>query len=169
MPQLGIRQFMQKEFEQVLAANQGRIKYIASRYSNQHDFDDIYQEIVMQLWRSFASFKSHSSRETWLYQVALNTASTFVTKTIKHRELQQVLAKIVKPESGVNQENCQAEILKKFMNALSDINSSILMMYLDGLSSDQIATVVGISDNAVRVRIKRIKGTFENEFIGEKS
>lgn len=160
---------MQKEFEQVLAANQGRIKYIASRYSNQHDFDDIYQEIVMQLWRSFASFKGQSSRETWLYQVALNTASTFVTKTIKHRELQQVLARIVKSESGGSQENCQAEILNKFMNALSDIDSSILMMYLDGLSSAQIATVVGISDNAVRLRIKRIKATFENEFIGEKS
>jgi RNA polymerase sigma-70 factor (ECF subfamily) len=169
MPQIGMRQFMQQEFEQVLAGNQGRIKYIASRYSQPHDFDDLYQEIVMQLWRSFASFKGHSSRETWLYQVALNTASTFVTKTIKHRELQQVLAQIVKPELAVTQENCQAEILNKFMNTLSDIDSSILMMYLDGLSSDEIASVVGISDNAVRLRIKRIKATFENEFIGEKS
>jgi RNA polymerase sigma-70 factor (ECF subfamily) len=160
---------MQQEFEQVVASNQGRLRYIASRYSQQHDFEDLYQEILMQLWRSFASFKGHSTRETWLYQVALNTASTFVSKTIKHRELQQVLAKIVNPESLATQENCQAEILNKFMNTLSDIEASILMMYLDGLSSSQIATVVGISDNAVRARIKRIKTTFENEFIGEKS
>ncbi len=164
-----MRQFMQQEFEQVVANNQGRIKYIASRYSQQHDFEDLYQEILMQLWRSFTTFKGHSSRETWLYQVALNTASSFVTKTIKHKELQKVLAEIVKPDSAAVQENCQAEILNKFMHTLSDTDSSILMMYLDGLSSDQIATVVGISDNAVRLRIKRIKATFENEFIGEKS
>ena len=57
---------MQKEFEQVIANNQGRIRYIASRYCQQNDFDDMYQEILMQLWKSFASFKGNSSRETWL-------------------------------------------------------------------------------------------------------
>jgi RNA polymerase sigma-70 factor (ECF subfamily) len=160
---------MQQEFEQVLANNQGRIKYIASRYCQHNDFDDLYQEILMQLWRSFASFKGDSSRETWLYKVALNTASTFVTKSIKHRELQKVLAEIVKPEAGPTQENCTSDILNKFMNTLSDFDASILMMYLDGLSSDEIASVVGISDNAVRIRIKRIKAIFKNEFIGEQS
>ena len=48
---------MQKEFEQVIANNQGRIRYIASRYCQHNDFEDMYQEILMQLWRSFASIK----------------------------------------------------------------------------------------------------------------
>lgn len=160
---------MQKEFEQVIANNQGRIRYIASRYCQQNDFDDMYQEILMQLWRSFASFKGNSSRETWLYKVALNTASTFVSKSIKHRELKQALSEVVKPEGLPGQENCQAEILNNFMNTLSDIDASILMMYLDGLSSEETAEVVGISANAVRVRVKRIKNTFENQYIGEES
>jgi len=160
---------MQKEFEQVIADNQGRIRYIASRYCQQNDFDDLYQEILMQLWRSFASFKGNSSRETWLYKVALNTASTFVKKAIKYRDLQQSLSKIVKPEVQTDQENCQAEILHNFMNTLSDINASILMMYLDGLSSEAIAEVVGITANAVNIRVKRIKNTFEKKYIGEES
>jgi len=160
---------MQKEFEQVIANNQGRIRYIASRYCQQNDFDDMYQEILMQLWKSFASFKGNSSRETWLYKVALNTASTFVSKSIKRRELQQALSEVVRPEGVPGEENCQADILNAFMNTLSDIEASILMMYLDGMTSDDIADVVGITANAVRVRVKRIKTTFENQYIGEES
>jgi RNA polymerase sigma-70 factor (ECF subfamily) len=160
---------MQKEFEQVIADNQGRIRYIASRYCQHNDFEDMYQEILMQLWRSFASFKGNSSRETWLYKVALNTATTFVGKTIKRRELRQALAKVAAPEEQIGQENCQADILNAFMNTLSDIEASILMMYLDGLTSENIAEVVGITANAVRVRIKRIKSTFEDQYIGEES
>lgn len=160
---------MLKEFEQVIADNQGRIRYIASRYCQHNDFEDMYQEILMQLWRSFASFKGNSSRETWLYKVALNTATTFVGKTIKRRELRQALAKVAEPEGQIGQENCQADILNAFMNTLSDIEASILMMYLDGLTSENIAEVVGISANAVRVRIKRIKSTFEDQYIGEES
>ena len=160
---------MQKEFEQVIANNQGRIRYIASRYCQQNDFDDMYQEILMPLWKSFASFKGNSSRETWLYKVALNTAATFVSKSIKRRELQQVLSEVARPEGQPGQENCQADILNAFMNTLNDIEASILMMYLDGLNSEDIAEVVGITANAVRVRVKRIKTTFENQYIGEES
>ncbi len=160
---------MQKEFEQVIANNQGRIRYIASRYCQHNDFEDMYQEILMQLWRSFASFKGKSSRETWLYKVALNTATTFVSKSIKRRELKHALAKVATQDSQVGQESCQADILNTFMNTLSDIEASILMMYLDGLSSESIAEVVGISANAVRVRVKRIKSTFEEQYIGDES
>ena len=160
---------MQKEFEQVIANNIGRIRYIASRYCQHNDFDDLYQEILMQLWRSFSSFKGNSSRETWLYKVALNTACTFVNKTIKHRDLQQTLAELTKPMSQPADENCQADILNTFMETLSDIDASILMMYLDGLTSEDMADVVGITPNAVRVRIKRIKNAFEKQYIGEES
>ena len=164
---------MQIEFEQVITNNLGRIRYIASRYCQQNEFEDMYQEILLQLWRSFASFKGHSSRETWLYKVALNTASTFVSKVIKHRELQQTLAEVVHSEAGSESvsggENCQAEILNTFMNTLSDIEASILMMYLDGFTSEEMADVIGITANAIRVRVKRIKSSFENQFIGDES
>ena len=158
---------MYKEFEKVIENNQGRIRYIASRYCQNHDFEDMYQEILMQLWRSYSSFKGRSSIETWLYKVALNTACTFVSKSIKHKELQQVLSEAIQPEGQSGQENCQAEILNSFMNTLSDTDANILMMYLDGFTSEEIAEVVGISANAVRLRVKRIKATFEDQYIGD--
>ncbi len=158
---------MHQEFEQVILTNQGRIRYIASRYSHPGEFEDMYQEILLQLWRSFAAYKGQAERATWVYKVALNTACTFVRKAIKHKEIKQSL--FMKPisESQLGQENCQAEILNNFMNQLTDTDASILMMYLDGLSSNDCAEVVGISANAVRARIKRIKIEFEHNYIGE--
>ena len=160
---------MHKDFELMLKNNQGRIKYIASRYCQHGEFDDMYQEILLQLWRSFTSFKGNSSRETWLYKVALNTACTFVSKSIKHKKLKQEISLTKNHGSSLGQENCQADILNNFMNSLNDTDASVLMMYLDGLSSENNAEVVGISANAVRVRIKRIKDAFENQYIGVES
>jgi len=160
---------MQQEFEQVINNNQGRIRYIAARYCRKDEFDDMYQEILLQLWRSFSSYQEHATRETWVYQVALNTACSFVRKTVKHREIKQSALKQVMHESQPGHESCQADILSGFMNHLNDTDASILMMYLDGLSSDDCASVVGISANAVRSRIKRIKSEFENQYIGDDS
>jgi len=158
---------MHNEFEQVIVNNQGRIRYIASRYCHEGEFDDMYQEILLQLWRSFESFQGNASRETWVYKVALNTACTFVSKSVKQKELKRYFSKEVVNLSEPEQNSCQAEILNNFMNQLNDTDASILMMYLDGLSSDECADVVGISASAVRSRIKRIKIEFENQYVGE--
>ncbi|TPH15175.1 RNA polymerase sigma factor [Litorilituus lipolyticus] len=158
---------MHREFEQMIVKSQGRIRYIASRYCHEGEFDDMYQEILLQLWRSFDSFQGQASRETWVYKVALNTACTFVKKAVKHKDLKQSISKDTISVTEPAQNNCQAEILNTFMNQLNDTDASILMMYLDGLSSDECAEVIGISANAVRSRIKRIKVEFENQYIGD--
>ena len=158
---------MHKEFEQVIINNQGRIRYIASRYCHDGEFDDMYQEILLQLWRSFDSYQGNAKRETWVYKVALNTACTFVRSAVKQREIKQSALQRVISDNLPSQENCQADILNRFMNHLNDTDASILMMYLDGLSSDDCAEVIGISASAVRSRIKRIKNEFENQYIGE--
>jgi len=158
---------MHIEFEQMIVKSQGRIRYIASRYCHEGEFDDMYQEILLQLWRSFDSFQGQASRETWVYKVALNTACTFVKKAVKHKDLKQSVSRDTISVTEPAQNNCQAEILNAFMNQLNDTDASILMMYLDGLSSDECAEVIGISASAVRSRIKRIKIEFENQYIGD--
>lgn len=158
---------MHNEFEEVIKGSEGRIRYIASRYCHDGEFDDMYQEILLQLWRSFDSFQGNASRETWVYKVALNTACTFVKKVIKHSELKQSALIKSANTSEPGQENCQANILNDFMNQLNDTDASILMMYLDGLTSEDCADVIGISASAVRSRIKRIKIDFEDKYIGE--
>lgn len=158
---------MQTTFEQLVAKNQGRIRYIASRYSLANEQEDMYQEILMQLWRSFDSFSGESTPETWVYKVALNTACTFVRKSIRQSEDTTQAPSLHTPSQ--NENACQADILEDFMNSLNNVDANILMMYLDGLSSEQSAMVLGITSNAVRARIKRIKQQFEQQFIEEQS
>lgn len=158
---------MHKEFEKMIINNEGRIRFIASRYSHSGEFDDMYQEILLQLWRSFDSFKGESKQETWVYKVALNTACTFVRRSVKQNEIKQSALQQAISEISSPQDHCQADILNQFMNQLNDTDASLLMMYLDGLSSDDCAGILGISSNAVRSRVKRIKSEFETSFIGE--
>jgi RNA polymerase sigma-70 factor (ECF subfamily) len=158
---------MHREFEQAISNNVGRIRYIASRYSHHDELDDMYQDILLQLWRSFDSFKGDSAIETWIYKVALNTAMTFVRKSVKRKALNQSISAIFATEHQPGHENCQADILNQFMNTLNDTDSTILMMYLDGLSATDTSDVIGISSNAISVRIKRIKTAFETQYIGE--
>lgn len=158
---------MRKQFEQMIINNQGRIRYIASRYCHDGEFDDMYQEILLQLWRSFESFSGESKQETWVFKVALNTACTFVRAAVKQKEIKQSPLHQSIQALQPTQDSCQADILNRFMDGLSDIDASLLMMYLDGLSSDDSAKVLGISSNAVRSRIKRIKNEFETNYIGD--
>ena len=160
---------MHQEFEQMITNNQGRIQYIASRYCYHGESDDMYQEIMLQLWRSFSSFRGDSEQSTWVYKVALNTAYTFVRKTVSDKKARQSALAMPVNDTQPAQESCQADILNRFMKSLNDTDASILMMYLDGLSSQDTVEVVGISANAVRARVKRVKIEFENQFIGDKS
>lgn len=164
---------MSRSFEQLISNNQGRLKYIAKRYGKLGELDDLYQEILLQLWRSFQSFSGDAAIETWVYRVALNTACTFVRKDSrqpKHLSTNRLTENHaeqwgkVTPETAADRS--QADMLNEFMDILSLTDASILMMYLDDLSSEQSADVLGISANAVRLRLSRIKTQFEQHFIG---
>ena len=159
---------MKQEFEQVIRQNHRRIRYIANRYAKTSDVDDVYQEILMQLWKSFESFSGEASRDTWLYRVALNTAVSFVRKGIKHGKVKEAVNAIALPTvEHSEQEKCQAEILEQFMNSLGDIDANILMMYLDGMSTAEMSDVIGIKPNSITVRVKRIKLRFEEQYVGD--
>ena len=158
---------MRRKFEQMIVNNLGRIRYIASRYSHDGEFEDMYQEILLQLWRSFDSFNNHSKQETWVYKVALKTACSFVRSAVKYKEVKQSTLHSMLEETLPDHEQCQADVLNQFMDGLSDVDASVLMMYLDGLTSDESAQILGISTNAIRARIKRIKQDFEKQFIGD--
>ena len=158
---------MQHAFEKTIVENAGRIRFIASRYANSGDVDDMYQEILLQLWRSFDSYDGNAAVSTWVYKVAFNTAMTYVRKAVKQRKLNESITSTFTLETQSGAENCQSEILKEFVHSLDDTDATILMMYLDGLAAADMADVIGISSNAVSARVKRIKTAFEKQYIGE--
>ncbi len=155
---------MPPEFEQLIKDQCGRIRAIAKRYADEGNEEDLYQEILEQLWRSFGNFRGKSKPETWIYRVGFNTAITRLRKVIKQREGEQKLKSLMQPNLSAGG-RCQAEILEDFMASLNDIDASVLMMYLDGLSGQEIAEVLGIQLNAIQVRISRLKKAFTDRYM----
>ncbi len=151
---------MEKEFLQIITENQGIIHKVCSIYCDlEEDRRDLFQEIIVQLWKSYPSFRSESKFSTWMYRVALNTAITSFKKDKRQPD-----------KSGVSYENIQLaeeiydtgaeEQIKMLNNAvfqLTGIEKSIILLYLEDKKYEEIAEITGITQNYVRVKMNRIK------------
>jgi RNA polymerase sigma-70 factor (ECF subfamily) len=127
--------------------------------------DDLVQDILTRLWRSYGGFRGESKVESWIYRVALNAAMTHLSEAAKSRTLHAAMAAqpaaTVEPPGGAN----PADILCDFLSRLGDVDASILMMYMDGLTADEISGVLGITGNAINVRINRMKHKFNDAYV----
>lgn len=156
---------MQTDFDELIAMHNGRIRKIVRRYASREAQEDLYQDILMQLWRSFEGFRGESRVETWIYRVSLNTALTQVRKTIREREAHAQAKSMTVASAGATEDQSQADVMNQFLNSLGDIDASILMMYLDGLSAREMSQALGVSSNAIAVRINRMKSKFKQEHV----
>lgn len=159
---------MLTEFENLIRHNQGRIRAIVNRYANTEEREDLYQEILEQLWRSFDHFRGDAKLETWVYRVGFNTAMSRMRKSVKQRQDSQS-QNTWSAETSTSDARCQAELLQEFLESLEEVDASILMMYLDALTAREMADVLGLRKNAVEVRITRIKKAFENKYLNEEA
>lgn len=156
---------MSSDFEKLIQENSARIYRIAQQYAAVGEVDDLVQNILMQLWRSYEQFRGEAKIETWIYRIALNTSMTQLRKNIRHREIQVKAETNLSTSEGAPSGGCQKTILANFLSSLGDVDASILMMYLDGLSAKEMADILGIKLNAVQVRINRMKQKFTKTYV----
>ncbi len=128
------------------------------------DQDDLFQDVLLQLWSSIPNFQGEAKETTWIYRVALNTA--LVWKRTQNRKRKRFRTEILDIREIPHIKNhCDElpnnkEVLDKVYNSirqLSKSDSSIVLLYLDGLGYDEIADVLGISKSNVGVRLNRAK------------
>ena len=151
---------MEKEFLQIVQKNQGIIRKVCNIYCDtDDDRNDLFQEIVAQLWKSFPTFREESKVSTWMYRVALNTAITTFKKS-KRRPDQNLLTyenfQIVDEAYDTETEEKIKE-LHKAINYLTGIEKSIVLLFLEDKKYEEIAEITGITQNYVRVKMNRIK------------
>lgn len=120
--------------------------------------NDLFQEIVLQLWRSFPTFRGEAKITTWMYRIALNTAISGLRKLgrkIKTEELGEYHFNI----SDTNHDHSEEELqkLQWAIRQLSEIERAMIMMALDEIPYEEIAEAIGITQNNVRVRMNRIR------------
>ncbi|CAM3586176.1 RNA polymerase sigma factor [Elizabethkingia occulta] len=153
----------EKDFSKLVKENQGLIIKVARMYTNTpDDQQDLFQEIVLQLWRSYDTFKGNSKISTWMYRVALNTAITLFRKTTRTVKTDE-LADFHQPIDDDNDDNQQQiTLLYKVIKMLGDIDRAIVMMYLDDIPYKDIAENIGITEVNARVKMNRLKKTLKD-------
>lgn len=147
-------------FTELIEKNQGIIHKICRIYTDdEHSHEDLFQEIVLQLWRSFDSFKGESKFSTWMYRVSLNTAIVLIrkkNKTIVTSSLENQLININAEEQNAEVEE-QLQLLYAAIKILNDIERALVLMFLEDLPYKDIAETLGISEVNARVRMNRVK------------
>jgi len=152
-------------FKQWLGEHKNLIFSVVKAYtSSPQDQDDLFQQILLQLWSSIPGFQGDARPTTWIYRVALNTALVWRRGQIRKRKRHHRLIIDFTAASDVQQSSPEtmwdADILDQLYGAirqLPKIDSSLVLMYLDGVSYGGMAQILGISSSNVGVRLNRAK------------
>lgn len=151
---------MENKFIELVNDNRALIFKVCNLYCRDPEScRDLFQEVVLQLWKSYASFRKESADSTWIYKVALNTAISNLRKENRspHKKPLDLEELEIPDLSTATDENESRMLLHLAIDRLSEIEKAIIMLYLDEKSYDEISEIIGISTSNVGVRLNRIK------------
>jgi RNA polymerase sigma-70 factor, ECF subfamily len=146
-------------FEGWLGQHRGLLFKVVHAYAfTSHDREDLFQEIVTQVWNSIPRFRGDAAVTTWLYRVALNCALAWSRKERRHRERTE---SIETNESALKETSKTKDRrlgwLYEQIARLDHVDRSLTLLLLDGFSYREMAETLGISESHVGVKINRIK------------
>lgn len=142
--------------EEWLKLHKGLIFKIVRAYTVS-DHDDLFQEIVIQIWRSIPTFRQEASVTTWLYRVALNTAMKWKKKEKKHTGAQTLDNVQHLLRENKTQIDDRLTWLYGEISRLDEIDRSVTLLLLEGFSYKEMSAILGIGESNVGVKINRIK------------
>ncbi len=162
------------KFKKLVDENGEKIQRICRYYNaNSEDQKDMYQEILVNIWKSLDNFRGDSAISTWIYRIAVNTSLGFTGKVFKEMKLlvdaetenlSSLLADESLEEKLIQEE--QLNLIQLELNQLSVIDKSLISLMLEGLSMREIADVIGITEPNVKVKIHRIKEHLKTQLKG---
>jgi len=147
---------VEKEFLEVIKCNNRIIYKVIFIYSDKENIDDLYQEVVLELWKSFPSFRHKSSYSTWIYRVALNTCISIFRRS-KNRPLHISITSGLNNEFACEIRDMEIEELHSLINKLNKWDRAIIFLYLEGRPYKEIADIMGMTPTNVSTKINRIK------------
>lgn len=154
-------------FLQLINGNKRIIYKICHSYcQNQDDREDLAQEIIYQLWKSFQQIELGVKFSTWMYRVALNTAISFYRKEKRNPRPAPAehLLEIADgpPEPDATQH--QLALLQQFIQGLPELERALMLLYLDEKTHAEMADILGISESNVGTKVSRIKQKLRQKF-----
>ena len=150
---------LQTDFIEIIEDNKKLIYKVSHLYcDNTDDMQDLFQDIVSNLWMAYPNFQQKSKVSTWIYRVSLNTAITWFrdySKQSKRIEYTNWIPDMTNETDHATDE--LYEQLYKAIDTLGKIDKAIIMLFLDDTSYDEIAEIVGLTKTNVATKISRIK------------
>ena len=144
------------DFSRIVREHKSTIYTVCYMFSkDKQEVDDLFQEVLVKLWQGYDSFQGKSDLRTWIYRVSLNTCISIDRKK-KLRKTQPLLEGIDLFDKN-DADNRQTDMLHERIGRLQPFDRAIVLLWLEHMSYDEIAQIVGISVKNVSVKLYRIK------------
>jgi RNA polymerase sigma-70 factor (ECF subfamily) len=152
---------MNAGFEQTIKENVGVLHKLCRVYTfNNNEYDELFQEMLIQVWRSTENFRGEAKISTWIYQICINTALGYRSKLVRSNKRFEPFdgKSFIQPVSE-STEDPRLPRLYAAIRELKPIDRAIVSLYLDDKSYDETARILGISKTNVATRLMRLKKT----------
>jgi len=157
-------------FVQLIQENKGIIFKVCNAYCpNVHDREDLAQEIIYNVWKSWSGFDNSYKFSTWMYRIALNVAISYYrkqnrnTSTISLDETEKEIADTTQQHDATTENTL---LLEQFINELNTLDKALMLLYIDGKSYAEIAEILGITETNTATKINRIKNNLKQKVSG---
>jgi len=151
-----------QEFLGLVNRYQPMIHRVCRMYADSpEDRQDLLQDILFQLWRSYPSFQGKSSFSTWMYRIALNTAIAALRKEIRKPEQVRLEGDAVPGALSVASDEERLHTLFCLIRKLSRVDRALVMLYLEDLSYREMSEILGLSESNIGVKLNRIKARLQ--------
>lgn len=147
----------EQEFANIVREHKSTIYTVCYMFlKNQDEVDDLFQEVLLNLWRGIEHFKGESKLATWIYRISLNTCISADRKKKKHAT--ETLSQQADIYAATDEaETRQIQMLHKRVHRLRPFDRAIVLLWLEGLPYEEIGAITGISAKNVSVRLVRIR------------
>ncbi|MBO4738414.1 MAG: RNA polymerase sigma factor [Bacteroidales bacterium] len=156
-----LKEQQERDFERLVQRQRQTIYSVCYLFANERQqADDLFQEVLIRLWKGFGNFEGRSSEKTWVYRVALNTCVTANQKQQRSKDLLPL--ELDKDFFAEDERNPAALRLHKRIGKLHPFDRALILLWLEDLPYDEIAAILGISIQNVSVRLVRVREKLKN-------
>ena len=162
-----MNQELENTFLTNLEKNKQMLLRVCSVYAvDQDDKNDLFQEVLINIWKSLPSFKGNSSLSTWMYRITLNVCLTARTRLAKKKKrfvnMDSITISRYRGETDTEEENPLLRHLRTCMKEMNETDKALIALYLEELPYREIAAIIGITENHVAVKMKRLRSKLLN-------
>ena len=148
---------IERQFAQTVREHKSTIYTVCYMFSKDADeVGDLFQEVLVNLWKGFEGFERRSDIKTWIYRVALNTCISLDRKK-RRRSAEVRLTMDINLFEDRDEDTRQVDLLHKRISKLQPFDRAIVLLWLENLSYEEIGQIVGITAKNVSVRLFRIR------------